>query len=102
MATESKYNFDNEVDVLRYYADCDVEHIEEQLRAKAQRIKDCMDDLLDRLDQGHMVNSLGVLQFSGIELDSLCGQFEMAKANRYRIERFAERLAKETEAATAE
>lgn len=102
MATESKYNFDNEVDVLRYYADYDVEHIAEQLRAMAQRIKDRMDALLRTLDQGHMVNSCGVLQSSGSELDSLCGQFEMAKATRDRIERFAERLAKEMEAATAE
>ena len=102
MATESKYNFDNEVDVLRYYADYDVEHIEEQLRRKAESIRDRVDDLLRSLDQGYTINSLGVLQSSGVELDSLCAQFEMAKANRYRIERFAERLAKETEAATAE
>lgn len=89
---ETTYDMSNEIDIARYLAAYDVKTLEERLRRRAEWIRYRMDELLRALDEGHSVNALGVLQSSGVELDSLCGQFEQAKAHQKAIERLAEAL----------
>ncbi len=59
----------------RHRLDSKVEDYKEQLVAKARWLIDDLERMLQHLEEGSAINSLGEVQGAGSEIDRLCGLY---------------------------